>query len=325
MIMRLLVVLALIFAVAVPAGAQMDDTGEGGVIVSGVWGRPTVSGMPMDDAEESDMDMPMDMGGTSAVYMTVTNTTTTDLMLTAAETPAAEIAEIHETSMTDEGVMQMRPISPGIVILAGETVALEPGGFHVMLLNPAPLAPGEAFPLTLRFGAGDDMLPVMVGVTVQDFPPAESTIVVDAGTVWARPTASEAMMEDIEDMDMGDETEMGAGTSAVYMTIGNIGAEDDVLVAASTDAAGIVEIHETSMTDEGVMQMRPVLPGIVVPAGDEAVLEPGGYHVMLLEPAALVPGDVINLTLTFESGQAVTVAAVVEDRRMGGMMMDMGE
>ena len=39
-----------------------------------------------------------------------------------------------------------------IVIEPGESVALEPGGYHIMLINlQQPLVDGEKFPMTLRF------------------------------------------------------------------------------------------------------------------------------------------------------------------------------
>jgi copper(I)-binding protein len=37
----------------------------------------------------------------------------------------------------------------------GKTVALEPGGYHIMLMNlPKPIAPGDAVPLTLTIESG---------------------------------------------------------------------------------------------------------------------------------------------------------------------------
>jgi copper(I)-binding protein len=48
-------------------------------------------------------------------------------------------------------VMRMRSVV-GIEIGAGETVALRPGGYHLMLVNlKHPLGEGEDVPLTLTF------------------------------------------------------------------------------------------------------------------------------------------------------------------------------
>ncbi|MCU0274542.1 MAG: copper chaperone PCu(A)C, partial [Acidimicrobiales bacterium] len=59
--------------------------------------------------------------------------------------------------------MTMRPVD-GIDLPAGEAVALEPGGLHVMLLDlPAPLEIGQTYELTLTFEqAGEQTVTVEV-------------------------------------------------------------------------------------------------------------------------------------------------------------------
>ena len=75
---------------------------------------------------------------------------------------------------------------------------------------------------------------------------------------------------------------------------------DARLVAASSPAAGVVEIHEMSM-DQGVMKMRAIA-GLDLPAGKTVELKPGGYHVMLMDLKAPVAADQpVPLTLVFES------------------------
>lgn len=349
---RLIAVLTLVLLMATLAPAANGQAMEE-IVITDVWARPTVSGMTMDDAmdmgEEGEMDMDgmgdmaMDMAGTSAVYMTITNPGDRGVSLIAGATDAAGIVEIHETTLDENDVMAMRPVEGGIVIPAGEQVNLQPGGLHVMLLEPEALAPGDALALNLTFEMLDDddaptgeTLDVVVGAAVQDTPPEPAPYIVNAGSVWARPTVAGETMDDAmemgtegqmdEDMAASDEMAMQgmgmAGTSAVYMTITNPTDADDALVAASTDAAGIVEIHETTLNENDVMAMRPAEGGIPVPAGETAVLQPGGFHVMLLEPMAMAPGDAILVTLEFESGAQVTVAAPVEDRLMSGMMME---
>lgn len=52
---------------------------------------------------------------------------------------------------------------------------------------------------------------------------------------------------------------------------------------------------------------------IDVPAGDAAVLAPGGLHIMLFQGAkAHKEGDSFPLELTFEQAGAVTVTVMVE-------------
>jgi copper(I)-binding protein len=89
---------------------------------------------------------------------------------------------------------------------------------------------------------------------------------------------------------------------------------DDELVAASVDPsiAATVEVHEV-VTDDGMMRMREV-SGITLPAGESVVLEPGGYHLMLLDmPAMLAPGTGVDITLTFTSGTTRVVSAEVRE------------
>ncbi|MEZ5229718.1 MAG: copper chaperone PCu(A)C [Acidimicrobiales bacterium] len=72
-------------------------------------------------------------------------------------------------SSTDMGVMQMREVGT-IALPAGEAVALEPGGYHIMMLDlPAPLETGQTFEITLDFETADDMV---VTVEVRDDAPA---------------------------------------------------------------------------------------------------------------------------------------------------------
>lgn len=70
------------------------------------------------------------------------------LRLIAARSPAATRVEIHEMKMDGE-VMRMRAIT-GLDIPAGQTVALQSGGYHLMLIKPfQPLKTGDTVPLTL--------------------------------------------------------------------------------------------------------------------------------------------------------------------------------
>jgi len=109
-------------------------------------------------------------------------------------------------------------------------------------------------------------------------------------------------------MDMG----MNGPVSAAYMLIENRGGAADRLLRASTDAAAVVEIHETQIDDQGVGQMRPLAEGLEIPANGSVRLEPGGYHVMLMDLRRdLVAGEMVRLTLTFESGKEITVEAEI--------------
>ncbi len=124
---------------------------------------------------------------------------------------------------------------------------------------------------------------------------AASAMVV--GDPWVRATAG------TEDTSM----------TAAFMTIDNTGDEDVALVGASSDVAGMVEIHEMVMVD-GAMAMQAVPDGLVIEAGRGKVLEPGGYHVMLMGmKTELAPGDEVTLTLEFSDGSTEELTVPVKE------------
>jgi periplasmic copper chaperone A len=106
-------------------------------------------------------------------------------------------------------------------------------------------------------------------------------------------------------------------TGAAYLTVRNGGDQDDRLIGVSSEVADKALLHSSAMQD-GVMKMRPV-EVLEVPAHGEAVLEPGGLHVMLIglkEP--LEEGKSFALTLEFENAGEVEVVTAIEDIGHGG-------
>ncbi len=104
-------------------------------------------------------------GRPGAAYMTLTNAGPMDDRLVGAVSDVAAIVEIHSHDMDESGVMRMRRVENGIAVSSGATVALAPGGLHIMLIDlAAPLAEGDRFPLTLSFAEAGD---VTVEVTVR--------------------------------------------------------------------------------------------------------------------------------------------------------------
>ena len=71
--------------------------------------------------------------------------------LVSASSDAAERVEIHEMKMAGD-VMQMRHLTEGLVISAGQSVQLKPGSYHLMLIAPKkPIAEGQKVTITLVF------------------------------------------------------------------------------------------------------------------------------------------------------------------------------
>jgi len=100
--------------------------------------------------------------------------------------------------------------------------------------------------------------------------------------------------------------------ASVYMTLENQTDRDDRLISATSEAASDVTFHLTQVRD-GVARMRPI-DDLELPAGSSVSLAPGGYHLMLehLERDFIV-GDTFPLTLTFASGDEITVNVIVSE------------
>lgn len=86
----------------------------------------------------------------AAGYMTIVNRGGDD-KLVAATSPASGKVEIHEMAMQGT-VMRMRQVPGGLPVAGGKTLALAPGGNHLMLMElKAPLKQGDKVPVTLQF------------------------------------------------------------------------------------------------------------------------------------------------------------------------------
>ncbi len=102
---------------------------------------------------------------------------------------------------------------------------------------------------------------------------------------------------------------------AAFVQLENRGKSDDVLLSASSPAAGKVEIHRMQVEGD-VMKMRAV-DQLALKAGQKVDMKPGdGHHLMLIGlKKPLVAGDKFPLTLQFR--QAGKVMVTVEVAAMG--------
>lgn len=101
-----------------------------------------------------------------------------------------------------------------------------------------------------------------------------------------------------------------AKVGGIFLTLKNSGGTADKLIKAASPAAASVELH-THVKDGDAMRMRPV-ENIPVPANGQTALEPGGYHIMLIDlRQPLKEGASVPLTLTFEKAGAVTLQVPV--------------
>ena len=128
-----------LFAVAGTAGAQVVE-------VKDPWARATAPGQ-----KAGGVFMQLKSAGGGA--------------LVAAESPAANVVEIHEMAI-EGNVMRMRAI-PKLDLPAGQTVELKPGGYHVMLIDlKAPLKKGDMVPVKLKV-QGKDGKPAEIEVKAE--------------------------------------------------------------------------------------------------------------------------------------------------------------
>ncbi len=150
--MRFPIILGVLFGFATAAFAQ--DYKLGTLTIGHPHARPTAPSQP-----------------TGGGYLTVVNNGVADRLLSATS-PVAESVQLHSMRMEGD-VMRMRKVD-AIELPPGKTVELRPGGLHLMLVGlRTPLAPGETFPMTLRFEkAGEVKVDVKVEAAVSGRAPA---------------------------------------------------------------------------------------------------------------------------------------------------------
>ena len=116
---------SILLAVVLAAGAQAQT-----IDVKNAWVRATVQGQKATGA-----------------FMQITAPAATTLV--SVSTPVAAVAEVHEMKM-DGDVMRMRPLTKGLELPAGKAVQLQPGGYHLMLMDlKLPLQKDTTIPITL--------------------------------------------------------------------------------------------------------------------------------------------------------------------------------
>ncbi len=102
-----------------------------------------------------------------------------------------------------------------------------------------------------------------------------------------------------------------ASTAAAYVTLVG-GTQPDRLVGVTTDAATTAEVHE-SITDNGVMKMRPVTGGLEIKPGQTVELKPQSFHIMMMGgKQPIEQGKPFKASLTFEKAGSVDVEFAVQ-------------
>ena len=98
--------------------------------------------------------------------------------------------------------------------------------------------------------------------------------------------------------------------AAGYATLVNAGDTPVSLVGVSSPDYGAVMIHRS--LDRGGMERMVMVNSIPVPPHGRAVLAPGGYHLMLMQPRhAIRPGMRVSVRFEFSDGSTIDVAMPV--------------
>jgi copper(I)-binding protein len=127
--MRVLSLLVVLVASSVSHATEPDR----GIAVESAWARE----LP-----------PVSPNG--AAYLTLHNAGPRPDALVRVQTPVAAQAQLHAHEMAG-GMMRMRRLD-SVALPPGETVRMDPGGLHLMLIGlEVPLRRGERFALTLHF------------------------------------------------------------------------------------------------------------------------------------------------------------------------------
>lgn len=127
------------------AGAMAHDYKIGEIRIDHPWARASAGA-----------------GKTGAAYLTLVNGGSAADRLLAVRSDAARKTGLHRSLMAD-GIMKMQPVKV-IILPPGGTVALKPGGYHVMFMGlEAPFREGEMVALTLVFEkAGEIEIEAMI-------------------------------------------------------------------------------------------------------------------------------------------------------------------
>lgn len=105
-----------------------------------------------------------------------------------------------------------------------------------------------------------------------------------------------------------------SGMTGAFGVIENTGEVEVTIVAASTAASAMVQLHETTDDGTGTMSMREKDGGFPIAAGAVFELAPGGNHIMLMDVTEpIVAGDEITIVLEFADGSTLEFTAPAKD------------
>ncbi|MCD2111152.1 copper chaperone PCu(A)C [Rhodococcus rhodochrous] len=121
---------------ATACGSETTTTSADAVVVADAWVKASDTGM-------------------TGAFAEIENTGSNDVHIVGASSPSSASTELHEMVSAEGTSMVMQEMGDGLVVPAGATHALVPGGDHLMLMNLVePLGPGSTVSFTLEFADG---------------------------------------------------------------------------------------------------------------------------------------------------------------------------
>ena len=121
---------------ATACGSGTATTSADAVVVTDAWVKASDTGM-------------------TGAFAEIENTGSDDAHIVGASSPSSASTELHEMVSAEGTSMVMQEMGDGLVVPAGTTHTLAPGGDHLMLMDLAePLRPGSTVSFTLEFADG---------------------------------------------------------------------------------------------------------------------------------------------------------------------------
>ncbi len=137
---KIIAIFAVLFATLSFNGCAPEATNElpkTGIIIEDAWVRAS--------------EYSAEAGGMTGVFAKITNRGNGTITLVGGSTDAAMMVQTHEVV---DGQMQEK--KGGIEIHVGQTVTLQPGGLHIMLMNlTKPIVVGDKIDYTFKFEGAD--------------------------------------------------------------------------------------------------------------------------------------------------------------------------
>jgi len=162
-----------------------------------------------------------------------------------------------------------------------------------------------------------DMAPVWLRTILASIMGFSLLACVGASTLQAETTPIEQRTSLRLDHAFVREPPPGAKVAGAYLRIVNEGVSADRFIGLSTPIADRAEIHSMKI-ENGIMTMRALPEGLLLPPGEVVELKPGGIHIMLGGlHAPLRQGESFTATLRFEKAGDVDVVFPVESLAAG--------